>query len=184
MKSARKAVGVSVVLVLLSSCMQLTLRDKLDVAAREQGQPCDIKYSFAIFDFSEHRTVTYEPKLIKRYVDSTRAVLSKYGCMAEYVTDRNEAVFRAQAEFRFSRGMSAQGLLTGISLGLIPSWTTYPKQYIYTFEDTRTKKKHSYYVDVTVYAHLVLLPFAVFTEERERGVDAYEEALTNFMGGS
>ena len=177
--------------LLLSSCVQLDLRNKLGSASRAPSSPCDVRYSLEIA--SGWRTNTYGArksedktlqKLKSRYVEFTKEALTRNGCAAVYVETGAEGNFKVGVDRMFSLSMSPQGWLTGLSLGLIPSWETRPRQIAYSFEDTRTGKSHTYYVDKTTYAHLVLLPFAIFADEEALELKVYEEALADFIGGS
>ena len=192
MESARKCVVVFVAALLLSSCSvsHYQIRDRLSNASKEHGEPCDIKYSL---DITGSTQPTWGPreskedelrKLRSKYIESTQEVLNKKGCTTTYVQTEGEANFKIRVERSPYFRTLPQDWLTGLSFGLIPSWGTLPGQYIYTFEDTKTKKQHNYHIDKKSYAHLILFPVFWVTFITSDEFSVYEKALTNFIEGS
>ena len=193
MENARKCVVFFIAALLLSSCTvaHYQIRNRLSNASQEHGEPCDIKYSLDITSGSRTNTFgvreSKEDKLQKlksKYIESTKEVLNKKGCTATYVKTEGEANFKVRVERLLNISALPQEWLTGLSFGLIPSWGTRPSQYIYTFEDTKTKKKHNYYIDQKSYNHLILFPVFWVTFITLNEFNVYEKALTDFIEGS
>jgi len=88
---------------------------------------------------------------------------------------------------RLHGGACGQDYLTGLSLGLIPSWCTRPGMYTFNFklhQNDKVCSSKEYVIDEIGYGHIILLPFGIF--ELINGVysgvlDLYEEALSSFV---
>jgi len=172
--------------------VQFELRNKLSDIPQARVDPCAIRYSLVITGGSHINTFGVRQsgaaeleKLRSRYVEATKEALGKMRCATSYAeAPGGEADLRVRVQRLLSLSMLPQEWLTGLSLGVIPSWGTRPRQYTYTFENTRTKKTHIYYVDKTTYNHLVLLPALIFADPESQELDVYREALANFMESS
>lgn len=193
MESTRKCLVVFIAALLLSSCTvaHYQIRNRLSDASQKLGEPGDIKYSHDIKSGSITNTFgirkTKEDELQKlrsKYIESTKEVLNKKGYAATYVKTEGEANFKVRVERLLNISALPQEWLTGLSFGLIPSWGTRPSQYIYTFEDTKTKKKYTYYIDQKSYNHLILFPVSWITFIMLYEFNIYEKALINFIEGS
>lgn len=84
-------------------------------------------------------------------------------------------------------GACSQEYLTGLSLGLIPSWCTRHDLYHYLFKLYRNSQlcsKNEFSVDETSYSHLIFLPVGLIQIAQgvySEPVKLYEEALTSFV---
>ena len=155
------------------------------------NQECDIKYFFVFTSGSYTNTFGAMKdsdkrvfELQKKYEESISNILSDKGCKASQVNSENSANFTIQVERQMSISALPQEWLTGLSLGLIPSWGTRPKQFVYTFGDNTTGSKHSYTIDQKSYNHLILFPFfwiSFFTADE---LNVFEETLNNFIENS
>jgi len=193
MESARKCVVVFTAALLLSSCTvaHYEIRNGVTNASQEHGEPCDIKYSLYISSGSRTNTFGVREskedqleKLKSKYIESTNEVLNKRGCTATYIITEEDANFKVRVERLLTISALPQEWLTGLSFGLIPSWGTRRSEYIYTFEDTKIKKKHNYYIDEKSYNHLILFPVSLVIFVTLDEFNVYETALTNFVEGS
>ena len=193
MGNAIKLVVVLITALLLSSCTvaHYQIRNSLTNASQEHSKPCDIKYSLDITSGSRTNTFGVRDskedemqKLRRKYIESTKKVLNKNGCTATYVITEGEANFKVRVERLRNISALPQEWLTGLSFGLIPSWGTRPSQYIYTFDDTETKKQNIYYIDEKSYNHLILFPVFWVTFIMLDEFNVYEKSLSNFTEGS
>jgi len=193
MESAKKLAIVLIAALLLSSCSvaHYQIRNSLTSTSQERNKPCDIKYSLDVTSGSRTNTFGVRDskedelqKLRSKYIESTKKVFTSNGCTATYVITEGESNFKVRVERLRNISALPQEFLTGLSFGLIPSWGTRPSQYIYTFEDTKTKKSNSYYIDERSYNHLILFPVFWVTFIMLDEFSTYEKALTNFTGGS
>jgi hypothetical protein len=185
MKSPWRCAVILVFALMLSSCTisHLQIRNKLSKSPQQYSSPCNIKYSVDVTSSHETKGNRLQ-KLSDKYVQVTGEVLSKRGCTAIYVQTRGEADFRVRVNRSISYGALPQEWLTGLSFGIIPSWGKRTSQLTYSFEDTRTKKKHDYHIDQKSFNHLVVLPvvwvnFITLNQSR-----VYRRALVNFLEGS
>jgi hypothetical protein len=155
------------------------------------NEPCDIKYTFVITSGS--RTNTYGVRdtkedqlqeLKNRYIESTEKVLKNHPCAIAYVEDGDQANFKVRVERMRDLSALPQEWLTGLSLGLIPSWGIRPNTFVYTFDDTKAGKYHSYYIDERTYNHILLFPIFWVNFLTPNEFDVYEKSLINFVQGT
>lgn len=84
-------------------------------------------------------------------------------------------------------GACAQEYLTGLTLGIIPSWCTREGIFQFAFEKYlkgEIVNKQEYVVDVTSYGHIILLPFGLMQmaiTPNYRPLEEYEKALKSNM---
>ncbi len=119
-------------------------------------------------------------ELKNAYIESTKRVLSNTGRSAVFTENESEANLKIRIEHTLYTSALPQEWLTGLSVGLIPSWGTRPNQYAYTFKDTETKHEQSYSVDITTYNHLFLWPWIASSSEK---FCVYEKTLTEYLDG-
>lgn len=84
-----------------------------------------------------------------------------------------------------SGGACSQDYLTGLSLGLIPSWCTRPNLFKFNFtlnKDHRFCRKKTYSISSTSYSHLTMIPFALFNTDNQP-LALYQAALKDFLQG-
>ena len=82
-----------------------------------------------------------------------------------------------------SGGACAQEYLTGLSLGLIPSWCTRPNLYKFNFilnKDHRFCRQQTYSISSTSFSHLTVIPFALLNTENQP-LTLYQAALKDFL---
>jgi len=177
--------------VLLSSCTvaHYEINNWLNrVAPHDNEGTCDIKYALMITSGSHTNTFGVNQdnderqlKLKRIYGESIENVLKEKKCTAVQVRDEDAANYIIHVERLISLSALPQEWLTGLSFGLIPSWGTRPRQFVYTFEDRTSKKKHSYVVDQKSYNHLVLFPVFWISFVTLDEFNIFEKTLMNFM---
>ncbi|KRP66723.1 hypothetical protein [Pseudomonas orientalis] len=82
-----------------------------------------------------------------------------------------------------SGGACGQDYLTGLSLGLIPSWCTRTNLFKYDFilnKDQRFCRQKTYTINSTSFSHLTLIPFALFNTDNQP-FKLYQAALKDFL---
>lgn len=82
-----------------------------------------------------------------------------------------------------SGGACGQDYLTGLSLGLIPTWCTRPGLYTFHFVLNKAHgvcRQTTYSLSSTSYAHLTLIPFALFSANNQP-LTLYQAALRSFL---
>ena len=163
------------------------LRNELDSSSTSRAT-CDVKYSinFASGSYTNTfglREAEKERLQVERdkYIADTRDVLSSKGRKATYVEKEDDATLEIHIKHLAQISALPQEWLTGLSLGLIPSWGTRKSEYTYSFKEKPTGKSHTYMVDTKSYNHLILFPvfwISFFTLDENR---VYKNALTNFL---
>jgi len=86
------------------------------------------------------------------------------------------------SEFPFG-GACGQEYLTGLSLGLIPSWCTRPNLFKFNFtlnNDHGLCRQKVYSISSTSFSHLILIPFAM-VEADNPPLTIYQAALKDFL---
>jgi len=190
-----RAAGVLVVgfaALTLQSCTiaYFDLKNELE-SPRSSELACDVRYSISLastiytntFGTSETDKRRFQKELDK-FVADTGDVLRRKGCSAAYVEHDDEATLEIRVEHRAQISLQPQELLTGLTGGAIPSWSTRKAVYVYAFTDKASGKAHRYTVDYKAYHHLVLFPvfwLNFFTDDSRK---VYKDALTNFLSHS
>jgi hypothetical protein len=80
-------------------------------------------------------------------------------------------------------GACAQEYLTGLSLGLIPSWCTRSNLLKFNFvlnKDNGFCREKTYSIGSTSFSHLILIPFSIF-EADNQPLSLYQAALKDFL---
>lgn len=162
------------------------LRNEL-LESREQST-CDITFTLELESSAYTNTFGANPHEVEAlnalkssYIDSTKEAMRDLGCNSIYTDDAASANFTIKVKRQIQLSALPQEWLTGLSLGLIPSWGTRYDQFIYTFENKESKKSFSYEVDQNSYNHLVLFPVfwvTFFTLDEQK---IYKSAITNFV---
>ena len=86
-----------------------------------------------------------------------------------------------------SGGACPQDFLTGLSLGLIPSWCTRERRFSFQFqlyENDRLCGSNDFSVNETMYGHLLLIPIGLFQEfviPYRSFSDFYDKALKSMI---
>lgn len=180
-------------ILLLQACTIAVnnIRDPLPKTTQTHKSTCNINYSLVIDSAVFTNTFGKEnaegariQKIKNNYIVATNEALQSIECHTDY-TD-NPASSNLVIGIKRQTDVSAlpQEWLTGLSLGLIPSWGTRPAQYIYTFTNKTDGKSHSYIVDLKTYNHIILFPvfwISFFTADEYR---TYKKALINFINNS
>lgn len=194
MRNVINWIATIVIGVLLSSCSVAHYQVRYETDSGTTNETIELnEVKFSLIITSEHHTNTLGvprsnnadmEKFKNKYITSTNKVFKKQGYISSYTENATEALFKLQVERSLSISALPQEWLTGLSLGLIPSWGTRPNQYIYSFENTITGSKHRYAVDQKSYNHLIFFPafwISFFTLNEYR---VYEKALIKFLEGS
>ncbi|NMF44026.1 hypothetical protein [Pseudomonas sp. SWRI 103] len=82
-----------------------------------------------------------------------------------------------------SGGACGQDYLTGLSLGLIPSWCTRTNLFKFNFilnKDQRFCRQKTYSINSTSFSHLTMIPFALFNTDNQP-LTIYQAALEDFL---
>lgn len=82
-----------------------------------------------------------------------------------------------------SGGACAQEYLTGLSLGLIPSWCTRPEVFKFNFTLIKNQgfcRQKTYSVSSTTFAHITVIPFALLNTDTQK-LTIYQAALKDFL---
>lgn len=82
-----------------------------------------------------------------------------------------------------SGGACTQEYLTGLSLGLIPSWCTRPELFKFDFilnDNHGVCRQKTYSISALTFSHITLIPFAVLDSE-DQPLTLYQAALKDFL---
>ena len=154
--------------------------------------PCDNKGEVAVYHISlaakpvqYTRDANYTPEQIQqmqsKYAASTQKVFFERGISATETEDKESATFRIYIQANPLYSALPQEFLTGLSLGIIPSWGTREKEFSYSFMKVKDNASHTYTVDQKSYNHLICFPVfwtMFFTLDESR---VYEKALNNYL---
>jgi len=121
---------------------------------------------------------------LQEYIKTTEEIIRGKRCIANYVGSEEDADLKIRIVKSGYRGAAPQDWLTGLSLGLIPSWKTEEDVYKYSFVSVSMKRGHGYSVDRKTFAHLVLFPIFWITFITSDDIADYKKALTNFLENS
>ena len=111
-------------------------------------------------------------------VTATERVLKERGCTFRRLEQKIDATLKIHVQRSRYTGALPQEWLTGLSLGLIPSWGTRESEYSYSFMLEPGARGHRYTVDTFSISHLLLLPFGFFSPDDSA---VYRDALRNFL---
>jgi len=196
MKNTRTWVAVFISALLLQACSvsYLQLRNELkENPSSGYGQPCNVKYSIFIEGYRKRADAgnaawmyldSFHEDRLQEYIKTTEEIIRGKRCIANYVGSEEDADLKIRIVNSGYRGAAPQDWLTGLSLGLIPSWKTEEDVYKYSFVSVSTKRGHSYSVDRKTFAHLVLFPIFWITFITSDDIADYKKALANFLENS
>ena len=192
MRIVKEIIFLSILGLFLSSCASYQIRElSNNDAPHKLSETCYNKYSITISSFTytnSFGSVQSDESEIERlkseYIASTKKVLNRDGCNPVYTTNESEANLKVRIERSLYLSALPQEWLTGLSLGLIPSWGTRRSQYIYTFIDTETKTAKSYALDVTTYLHLFFIFASLNSDNKSDEFRVYEKTLIKYIKGS
>ena len=195
MNNKSKLVIVILSSLLLQSCsiLFLKLRNKLSSSSYSSyGKPCEVKFSIYLEGYKRRPTNSsfawlhldpyYEDRL-QEYIDTTIEIFREKNCTAEHVEYGKENLKIRIVKAGFRRA-APQDYLTGLSLGLIPSWKTDLDEYKFYFDNVSVKRHVNYSVDMKTYAHLVFFPVFLVTFFTLNEMPYYENAMRNFIENS
>ncbi len=116
-----------------------------------------------------------------KYIMATDEVLKGYCNDIRWVDVHNTPDLKITVNYAGYTGTPPQEWLTGLSFGIIPSWSTESNAFTYLFECNSVNNAGAYNVDIKSYNHLALLPVSwvmFFTLDE---IDEYQNALKDFM---
>jgi hypothetical protein len=182
---------ISALTFFLSSCTlhRYQIRNELGGSSRfASGNESDIKYSLSINSATERNTGGIHRlggsklrSLVEEYKNYTEKALTKGNYTGTYTETSAEADLVIKVERFFHKRPFPQEWLTGLSLGIIPSWVTLPKKFVYIIENKRTNRRKLYRVDEEIFNHIIVLPLFwinFFTWNDSR---VYKRALEDFI---
>ena len=182
-------VGLAALALQSCSIWRFELRNKLENAG--PGRPsCEVRYSISVASAEKNQSVDgrkAQERLLRKardkYVADTGDVLREKGCRAAYVEHNDEATLEIRIEHLSRPHTLPQEWLTGLSFGLIPSWSTRKGEHAYSFTDKASGTSHRYTVDAKGYNHLILAPlFPIWVFRLDKDIrSVYKDALKNFL---
>jgi hypothetical protein len=175
-------------ILFLSGCSIISydLRDKL--LESELQSSCNISFILELksgshthnFGAKPHETEALK-QLNQDYVTSTLNTLSGLGCNVSQASRVAEANFIIHVSRQLQLSALPQEWLTGLSLGLIPSWGTKHGQFVFTFTNSDKGRSYTYTIDQNNYNHIIFFPVFWVTLLTADEQKAYVNALTNFI---
>lgn len=131
------------------------------------------------------RIPTYNEERLKediaKYIKATQEIFLKNGFTANRINNEYKANFKIKVLMSPLWSATGHDMITGLSLGLIPTWGIKWKEYTYTFEDMLLKKECIYEIDEKYYNHLILFPVFWVSLINLNKINAYKASLTNFL---
>lgn len=185
MKIILKSLVLVPALLLFSSCTLITYHLKKPSPAEGlAGCPGGPTATFHItLSGDRENDVAWQEKRTAEFVRTTEELLAKHDCGANRVSSSDDAGLRIDVEYRGAyAGTRPQDWLTGLSLGLIPSWRTEKDVWSISFEDSSSGIRTRYSVDELDVSHLILTPFVWVSFIQKDGEREYKKALNNYLG--
>ena len=151
---------------------------------------CDMKYSLNIKVIKIQRTnpprrlENWEKRDKPEYMTISEKVFKEKGSKALYVEDTNKANFIIDIQNFPYLSALPQEYLTGLSLGLIPSWGERKAEYNYKFKNLLDLKEHVYKIDNVTINHLILTPLTPVSIMIEDEKEMFKSALEDFLDNS
>lgn len=141
------------------------------------------------FSFEFEAPYKNEPweKIEGKFRDITKSILPVSSEVVEQVKDSQPTHISIHINVRSHGGACAQEYLTGLSLGLIPSWCTRHEMYSFRYElmhKGQVCSAQKYVVDETSYGHIIFLPFGLFelaTGIHRKPLNLFNESLSSFL---
>jgi len=155
----------------------------------EKMKSCDFNYSFKMDDYRKFRTIGNQPNPraaedLDKYIKATQAVFTQKGCKANKVEDKDKAEFKIDVLRAPQLSALPQEWLTGLTIGVIPSWGTRYGEYEYTFDNALLKEKHKFFVDRPAFNHIIVFPVFWLSFLWPDEIELYKKALANFLENS
>jgi hypothetical protein len=120
-----------------------------------------------------------DPLSIEQWTKATDDALRELGFSPSAAADGSQAMLEIGIVVSPNPEWTTQGLITALSLGLIPTWQLNDAAFTYTFRDTSSGGSRVCRVGRTQLNHLIFLP--VFWISFWTDADGYEEALGDFL---
>lgn len=119
----------------------------------------------------------------KRAYDATQKIIPDAKHISSTPTASAVPALAIKVSEFSSGGACAQEYLTGLSLGLIPSWCTRPELFKFNFilnNDHGVCRQKTYSISSLTVAHITLIPFALFDTDNQP-LALYQAALNDFL---
>jgi len=180
-------------LSLLSSCTvaYTSLNGELGSDTVEEKKNCVVAFSMQFENSHYTNTFGHEEasteQATKRkdiYISATHDVLNEMGCQSSFVKDKSLSNFNIHIKEQLQLSALPQEWLTGLSLGIIPSWGTRKSEYIYEFSGDMQSQPHTYTVDTTSINHIYLTPVFWISFFAADAVKDYQDAIKNYVQSS
>ena len=169
----------TIVLSLLAGCSSFKISPEIEDADIKDGEIHSFSYNIRSF-------VTDGPYEIQT-INIAEEVMSEARRVSENSRKKGPNHVSIHLTQRSHGGAGGFEYLTGLSLGLIPSWSTRPAMYRFRYRLYKSGVLCSekwYVIDETGYGHILLMPFGIY--ELVVGVykdvlDLYKKSLTSFV---
>lgn len=188
-----RALFIASLSVLLQACTvgHHRIRPGKDVPGRATSkcpEPCSISYSIEV-EYRMRLSHSRPPfggdapeRIRQKYIEATDMALKEAGYRFERVNRREDADFIAEVlEAPFVSALP-QEWLTGMSLGLIPSWGTRYGELAFRLTNRQTGRSITRYVDWWSFNHLIVFPvFWLTILNADSDVELYRDELIQFV---
>jgi len=111
----------------------------------------------------------------------TERVLTEKGCTAKFVKNPHDANLKIEVVISPFLSALPQEWLSGLSLGLIPSWGTKEGEFRFSFEDAKSNETRTYYVDKPLFNHVIVVPVFWLGFFFPDPAELYGRALSDFV---
>lgn len=174
--SANYLVGISIA-IMCSGCTTYASDPKIN--ERVEHKTLEVVSSFTY----EVDAPWKNSRFAKRAYDATQHIIPK----AQDNSSRLIASPLPAVEIKISEsssgGACAQEYLTGLSLGLIPSWCTRPNLFKFDFILNNHHgfcRRKTYSISSVTFSHLTVIPFALLSADNQP-LTIYQAALKDFL---
>lgn len=180
--------------VILQSCTftRYSIRNASEYeapATSNSSSPCTFRYSIS---------GRYQPRLIHidsfllegelnqkaldKYIEATEKAFQEMGCKAEQAERNGASNFNIELVVSPLISALPQEWLTGLSLGILPSWGTRHGEYIFRFTNKNSNRNATYYLDRFAFNHLIVFPVFWLSFMGQDEIDFYKKTLIEFVG--
>jgi len=136
---------------------------------------CEVSYFIEAVGFHKERT----QKTLSQYNQTAKETFDALGCNNKLASESAAADLVVLVNYKGHGGAAGQEYLTGLSLGIIPSWFTRESMYTYTVSSQANSK--TYNLDHVSYNHLILFPLIWLNLLTDSEQEHFSSVLTDFI---
>jgi len=160
-----------------------TTEDMLSVSETDHNT-CEVIYHIEVSPkeperISGERLESWKQEKLSLYEAATKEVLESNNCTYKKAQTKSNANLNINVMVSINHEALAAEYLTGLSLGIIPSWGT--RQDFYSYDFSHLNNQHSYSIDDVRFNHLIAFPVFWISFLTMDESNIYEDCLDNYV---